>query len=76
MLTAVVVVQMGMTVWLQILMVTSLKIMQRLYRLQSCNQEMEHQMKRLVRRIVTNTRIRNSQTEQSVSCCSVLNMPH
>jgi len=77
-LTAVVVVQTGMTVWPQILMGTSLKIMQRLHPLQSCNQKMERQIKRLVRRTVLNSRSRNrnSQTEQSVPCCSFLDMHH
>ena len=75
-LTAIAVVQMGMTVWHQILMATSLKIMQRLHPLQPRNQKMEHRKKRLVRRTVTNRRNRNSQTEQSVPCCSVLNMHH
>ena len=56
-LTAVVVVQTGMTVCPQILMGTSLKIMQRLH---PCNQTMEHQMERLVRRTVTNSRSGNS----------------
>lgn len=74
--TTVAVVQMGMTVWLQVLTATSLKIMQRLHSLQLCNQEMEHQKKRPVRRPVTNRGNRNSQTDQLVPQCSVLNMHH